>query len=125
VQPKITESKIKNNMGITAEVNLQHEGGKHYIEIGVQPYSVPISLRGRYYYRSGSVKQELTGAALNEFLLKRAGFTWDDVIDERATFADIDEASIKKILAKSRNRRSFARCRRTYNRRTFGKTAIS
>ncbi|MDX9748343.1 MAG: ATP-binding protein [Paludibacter sp.] len=94
-------NKIKNNMGITAEVNLQHEDGKDYIEIVVQPYSVPISLRGRYYYRSGSVKQELTGAALNEFLLKRAGFTWDDVIEERATLADIDEGSIKKYLRKA------------------------
>ncbi|MDR1883974.1 MAG: putative DNA binding domain-containing protein [Prevotella sp.] len=94
-------NKIKNNMGITAEVNLLQEDDENFIEIIVQPYSVPISLRGRYYYRSGSVKQELTGAALNEFLLKRAGFTWDDVIDERATFADIDEASIKKYLRKA------------------------
>ena len=94
-------NKIKNNMGITAEVNLLHEGDKDYIEIVVQPYSVPISLRGRYYYRSGSVMQELTGAALNDFLLKRAGYTWDDVIDERATFADIDEPTIKKYLGKA------------------------
>lgn len=41
--------------------------------------------------RSGSVKQEPTGASLNEFLLKRAGHTWDDVIETRATFDDIDE----------------------------------
>jgi ATP-dependent DNA helicase RecG len=94
-------NKIKNNMGITAEVNLKHEGKLDFIEIVVQPYSVPISLRGRYYYRSGSVKQELTGAALNDFLLKRAGFTWDDVIDERATFADIDEPTVKKYLRKA------------------------
>ena len=60
-------------MGITAEVNLSQGDNKHFIEIIVQPYSVPISLRGRYYYRSGSVKQELTGVALNEFLLKKAG----------------------------------------------------
>ena len=33
--------------------------GNHFIEIIVQPYSLPISLRGRYYYRSGSVKQKL------------------------------------------------------------------
>ncbi|MDR0613844.1 MAG: ATP-binding protein, partial [Dysgonamonadaceae bacterium] len=57
-------NKIKNNMGITAEVNLLQGGELYYIEIIVQPYSVPISLRGRYYYRSGSVKQELTGTAL-------------------------------------------------------------
>ena len=72
-------NKIKNNLGITAEVNLLQEDGKHLIEIMVQPYSVPISLRGRYYYRSGSVKQELTGAALNEFLLERIGKKWDSV----------------------------------------------
>jgi ATP-dependent DNA helicase RecG len=94
-------NKIKNLLGITAEVNLLQENGKRYIEIVVQPYSVPISLRGRYYYRSGSVKQELTGAALNEFLLKRAGQTWDDVVEEDASFDDIDEASIKKYRRKA------------------------
>ncbi len=94
-------NKIKNNLGITAEVNLRQEEGKHFIEIVVQPYSVPISLRGRYYYRSGSVKQELTGAALNEFLLKRAGQTWDDVSEDDATFDDIDEATIKKYLRRA------------------------
>jgi ATP-dependent DNA helicase RecG len=72
-------NKIKNLLGITAEVNLLQEDDKHYIEIVVAPYSVPISLRGRYFYRSGSVKQELTGAALNGFLLERIGKKWDSV----------------------------------------------
>lgn len=94
-------NKIKNNLGITAEVNLLQDGEKNYIEIIVQPYSVPISLRGRYYYRSGSVKQELTGASLNEFLLKKAGQTWDDVIESRATFDDIDENTVKIFLRKA------------------------
>jgi ATP-dependent DNA helicase RecG len=97
-------NKIKNLMGITAEVNLLEEGSKHFIEIIVQPYSVPISLRGRYYYRSGSVKQELTGVALNEFLLKRAGLTWDEVVEPRATFADIDEKSVKEYLVISKEK---------------------
>jgi ATP-dependent DNA helicase RecG len=97
-------NKIKNNMGITAEVNLRHEGKMDFIEIVVQPYSVPISLRGRYYYRSGSVKQELTGAALNEFLLKRVGQTWDNVIEPRATIADIDEKSVKEYLVISKEK---------------------
>lgn len=99
-------NKIKNNMGITAEVNLLQEDGKHYIEIVVQPYSVPISLRGRYYYRSGSVKQELTGTSLNEFLLKRSGLTWDEVTESRATFDDIDEKTFKAylVMAKEKDR---------------------
>jgi len=94
-------NKIKNNLGITAEINLLQEDDKHFIEIIVLPYSVPISLRGRYYFRSGSVKQELTGAALNEFLLKRAGHTWDDVVETRATFDDIDERTVKIFLRKA------------------------
>lgn len=96
-------NKIKSAMGITTEVNLHEEGGKHFIEIITPPYSVPISVRGRYYYRSGSTKQELTGATLNEFLLKKSGKTWDDVIEQRATFDDIDEKAIKTFLAASEN----------------------
>jgi len=97
-------NKIKNNLGITAEVNLLQKDDKYFIEIIVLPYSVPISLRGRYYYRSGSVKQELTGVALNEFLLKKAGQTWDNVIEPRATFADIDENSVKQYLIISKEK---------------------
>jgi len=97
-------NKIKNNLGITAEVNLLQKNDKHFIEIVVLPYSVPISLRGRYYYRSGSVKQELTGNSLNEFLLKRVGQTWDNVIEPRATFADIDEKSVKAYLVMSKEK---------------------
>ncbi|MDR1553581.1 MAG: hypothetical protein LBS69_08995 [Prevotellaceae bacterium] len=78
-------NKIRNAMGITAEVNLLQDGEQHYIEIVVQPYTVPISIRGRYYYCSGSVKHELTGVASSEFLLKKAGQNWDNVIEEDAT----------------------------------------
>ncbi|MDR1792582.1 MAG: ATP-binding protein, partial [Bacteroidales bacterium] len=42
-------NKIINKMGITAEVNLLQEDGNDFIELVVQPYSVPISLRGRYF----------------------------------------------------------------------------
>ena len=86
-------NKIKNQLGIAAEVNLLQEDNKDYIEIIVQPYSVPISLRGRYYYRSGSVKQEMTGAALNEFLLERIGKKWDSVPIPTVQVEDLDMAT--------------------------------
>lgn len=94
-------NKIRNTMGIICDVQLQDEEGKKYISINVNPYSVAISLCGRYYYRSGSTKMELTGFELNEFLLKKAGKTWDDVIEEGATVNDIDEASIAKFIEDS------------------------
>lgn len=97
-------NKVRNAMGITIEVNLHEEAEKHFIEIVTLPYSVPISLRGRYYYRSGSTKQELTGASLNEFLLKKSGKTWDDVIEPRATFDDIDETAVAKFLVMAKEK---------------------
>lgn len=96
-------NKIRNAMGISVDVNLHQEDGNHFIEIITSPYSVPISLRGRYYYRSGSTKQELTGASLNEFLFKKSGKTWDDVIEPRANFSDIDEKTINTFLKASEN----------------------
>lgn len=51
-------NKIRNNLGIMVEVNLLLSNNFQYIEIITPPYSVPISLRGRYYYRSGSTNHE-------------------------------------------------------------------
>lgn len=87
-------NKIRNQMGIVCDVQLLDEDEKKYIQIKVNPYSVPVSLRGRYYYRTGSTKIELTGIELNEFLLKKAGKTWDAVVEESADFSDIDTESV-------------------------------
>ena len=91
-------NKIREHLGIIAEVNLHQENGAHYLEIIVPPYTVPVSLRGRYYYRTGSTKLELTGNALNEFLLKKSGKTWDNVSEIVATFNDIDSESVKGFI---------------------------
>ncbi len=96
--------KVRNAMGIICDINLLEEGNKKYIEIKVNPYSVPVSLRGRYYYRSGSTKMELTGVELNEFLLKKAGKTWDDVTEELATINDVDEQSITQFIKDSKEK---------------------
>src|SRR5690606_18848522 len=93
--------KIRNTMGIICDINLQEEAGKKFLEIKVNPYSVPVSLRGRYYYRSGSTNMELTGVELNEFLLKKAGKTWDDVVEIGAGIEDIDEESIAQFIEDS------------------------
>ena len=91
-------NKIREHLGIIAEVNLHQENGAHFLEIVVPPYTVPVSLRGRYYYRTGSTKLELTGNALNEFLLEKSGKTWDNVPEAVATFNDIDSESVKAFI---------------------------
>lgn len=66
-------------LGLMIDVNLHTENNNDYLEITVEPYPFPISLRGKYYYRSGSTLQELKGAALSKFLLQRQGKKWDGV----------------------------------------------
>jgi len=87
-------NKIQNHLGIICDVNLVEESDKALIEIDVKPYDIAISYQGKYHYRSGSTKQELKGKALNEFLLKKSGRTWDDVVETRATLDDIDPKAI-------------------------------
>ena len=65
-------NKIHDLLGVMADVKLKEKGKLRFVEIAVPPYSVPISFRGRYYYRSGSIKRELTGGPLNEFLLRKS-----------------------------------------------------
>ncbi len=91
-------NKIKNYLGIIAEVNLHNENGKYFIEIITPPYTVAVSLRGRYYQRSGSTNTELIGSALTEFLLRKSGQTWDEIIEWRATIEDIDQKSVDLFL---------------------------
>jgi len=88
-------NKIQTQLGIICDVDLKNEDGKDFIEIDVKPYDVLISYQGKYYYRSGSTKQELKGNALNNFLLKKTGKTWDDVVEPRANLKDIDLSAIE------------------------------
>ncbi|MBP3447650.1 MAG: putative DNA binding domain-containing protein [Clostridia bacterium] len=88
-------NKIKNSMGIIAEVNLHDENGKEYIEIVVEPYTFPISYYGQYYYRSGSTNQLLTGIALQEFLNRKSGVTWDASPVPNVSIDDLSDKAIK------------------------------
>lgn len=94
-------NKIVNYLDIVADVNLLHKEDKDYIEIAVQPCNLPIAYHGIYHYRSGSTKQELKGAALQQFLLRKMGHSWDDIENERATLGDIDRQAIDFFLRKA------------------------
>ena len=91
-------NKIVNFMGLVVDVNLCEQDGVEYIEVVVEPSNVPISFKGKYYYRSGSTMQELNGAALQQFILKKMGRTWDDIPNEFATIKDLDRHAIKYFL---------------------------
>lgn len=83
-------NKIQNMLGIVADVNLLEQDRKAYIQIITLPYEMPVAYHGEYHLRSGSTKQVLKGNALQQFLLKRLGKTFDDVVEPNATLDDLD-----------------------------------
>ena len=91
-------NKIVATMGIVPDVNLLTEGDKDYIQIVVQQSNIPIAYKGQYHYRSGSTKQELKGIALQQFLLKKMGRTWDDVSIPNTSIADVDSNAADYFL---------------------------
>ena len=64
----------------------------------IEPASVPISYKGKYYYRSGSTMQELTGTALTDFIMRKLNVTWDAGTEPSANMDDINPDAIKYFL---------------------------
>lgn len=87
-------NKIATHLGIVADVNILTKDRLQYLEIKVLPSNIPISLNGVYHYRSGSTKQELKGIALQQFLLRKMGRSWDDIPHETATLKRISRTAI-------------------------------
>lgn len=88
-------NKIQTGLGIIADVNKHTKNGLDYIEIKVKPSSFPISYHGEFHYRSGATKQQLTGIALSQFIMRKTGFRWEDVTVDTLSVDDLDEESFK------------------------------
>ena len=88
-------NKLRDLLGIVADIDLLQEDGRSYLRIAIEPYPVPISYRGEYHYRSGSTKQALRGAALDRFLLRKTGRRWDGVPVPSATIHVICGSSFR------------------------------
>lgn len=88
-------NKIQSGLGIVADVNKHSKNGLDYIEIKVETSSFPISYHGEFHYRSGSTKQQLTGIALSEFIMRKTGFRWEDVTVDNISVDDLDDESFK------------------------------
>ena len=57
--------------GIVPSIELLSESDKHFLAIHINPSEQPIACNGKYYMRSGSTLQELSGMSLTDFLLKK------------------------------------------------------
>jgi ATP-dependent DNA helicase RecG len=91
-------NKVVQFLGVTVELDLIEKEGKHVLRFRVEPSSVPISFRGKYYIRSGSTVQELHGHELRNFILKKDNITWDEITVPQAHIADLDENLIQRFV---------------------------
>jgi ATP-dependent DNA helicase RecG len=88
-------NKITTILGIVADVNLHETAQGSYIEIVVEPQSHPVNYKGEYHFRSGSTKQELKGAALDKFLLKKYGRRWDSVLIPNVSVSELKQETFE------------------------------
>jgi len=88
-------NKVRDVLGILADVNLHTTAQGDFIEIIVEGYPYPVNYKGQYHYRSGSTKQELKGTALDKFLLQKKGKRWDGVPVPKVTVKDLKHDSFE------------------------------
>ena len=98
---EVIPNKVRDVLGIMVDVNLHVENNKELLEIVVEPYPYPISYKGQYHYRSGSTKQELKGAALDQFLLKKQGRHWDAVPLPDIKIDDCSQTALEMFKSKA------------------------
>jgi predicted HTH transcriptional regulator len=88
-------NKVRDILGIMVDVNLLLERGEELLEIRVESYPSPVNYKGEYFYRSGSTNQMLKGAALDRFLLRKHGQTWDGSPLPGLSPIDLDSGALK------------------------------
>lgn len=86
-------NKVRDLLGILVTANLRDRDGLHYLEVVTEAYPYPVSFRGRYYQRSGATNQELKGASLDRFMLRKQGKSWDSVPVPYLTAGGLDNAT--------------------------------
>ena len=77
------------------------DGTREYISIGITKYPFAVSCDGKYYKRSGSTLHELNGFELQNFLLERAGKTWDAVPIPEVKVSDLSKEALEAFRKKA------------------------
>lgn len=98
-------NKVRDVSGVLVDVRMLTESSKEYLEITVESYPYPVSYKSRYFYRTGSSKQELKGAALDKFLLRKQGKTWDGVPVPHVSADDLDGRAIELFESKANKKK--------------------
>lgn len=99
----VSDKKYKALVKISEENKIweNKDGYREYISIEIIKYPFAISCEGKYYKRSGSTLHELNGFELQNFLLERAGKTWDAVPIPGITVEDLSKDAMNAFRRKA------------------------
>lgn len=97
-------NKIVSVLGIAPAVRMAGSSHGTFIEIDVDPQAFPISCKGLYYMRVGATNQLLKGAALDTFLLRRQGQSWDSAPAPGLSLDDLDKGAMGRFVDGARRR---------------------
>lgn len=75
---KVLPDTIRNKLGIVPFVTLDDVNGKDVVSIRVEKSPATVTLDGKFYMRSGSTTQLISGRELEMHLLNRIGTPWTE-----------------------------------------------
>ena len=70
-------NQIADTLGVRPRVRAERRGPKTILSITVKPSLMPVSCRGRYLIRVGSVNREMTPDQIARRFVEKLGQTWD------------------------------------------------
>jgi len=96
-------NKIRHSLNILPSVKSEYIKGIEVIKIEIPFSEVPISYKGKFYIRSGSTTQEVSGMELVKFVMKRQKLSWDTLLSD-AGLDEIDEETVLKFKNMAKDR---------------------
>ena len=97
-------NKIISGLGIVAAVILHETRQGSYLEIEVEAQAFPVSYKGQYYVRAGATNQLLSGTALDTFLLRKQGQSWDAAPVPDVKPDDLSSEAIRRFAERARGK---------------------
>jgi ATP-dependent DNA helicase RecG len=102
---KKTIEDIANRIQDVSDPRLQpsittlHYEKKNILAIQIYPSSrVPVSIRGRFFRRSGRTNQRMSHEEIMQRMAANTGLSWDAFIETGATLNDLDSDLIKRFI---------------------------
>ncbi|MDD7203675.1 MAG: ATP-binding protein [Coriobacteriaceae bacterium] len=94
-------NKIVSGLGIAPAVRKVDDPRGSFIEIEIEPQAFPVSYKGQYYMRVGATNQLLKGTALDTFLLRKQGQSWDNAPVPGLSADDLDRGAMDRFVARA------------------------